>query len=551
MNLAVYLKPLVRMWWLILAAVIAATVASFVVVRRSPPTYQSHTVLMVGRALESPNPNSGDLYMSQQLAGTYVDILKRDQIQNSTMVALGLDWLPAYTANLVYGTQFMELVVTDIDPLRAQAVARELANQLMRLTPTNPEGGDRSRQAFVDQQLDELEASIKATREEISKKQAELATMFSARQIADTQAQIAALQSKLSALQANYAALIQGSQRAAINTITVVEPATLPLRPIGPNKYSMVLMAAAIGFVLAAAGAYLLDYLDDTMKNPTEVQAALGLATLGAVPRMNGPSGQGTLLPESPLPVIESYSVLRTNLQFAAVGQPLRSLLITSSVPGEGKSLTAANLSIALAQSSQRVILVDGDLRRPRLHKLFHLGNAHGVTTALLQDPFDLESLLQETEVPGLRVLAAGPVPPNPAQLLSSGRMRELVAELQAATDILIVDSPPATAFADAALLSTQVSGVLLVIDAGRTRRDIALKALDALKHVSAPILGALLNRIPRSAADYYYYYYYYEDRKARSTRRSDTQSPVVAAKSARKSFLNRQRTAEPEPTEP
>ena len=321
MSLAQYLKPLVRMWWLILAAVVVATVASFIVVRQSPPNYQSHMVLMVGRSLENPNPSSGDLYMSQQLAGTYVDILKRDQIQNATMAALGLNWLPEYTARLVPGTQFMELAVVDTDPVRAQAVASELANQLMRLTPANADGLDRSRKAFIDQQLDELEASIKTTRDEISKKQSELATMFSARQIADAQAQIAALQSKLSASQTSYATLIQSSQRGAINTITVVEPATLPIQPTGPSKYMMVLVAAAIGFVLAAAGAYLLDYLDDTMKNPADVQAALGLATLGAVPKMNGPSGEGTLLPESPQPVIESYSVLRTNLQFATVGQ--------------------------------------------------------------------------------------------------------------------------------------------------------------------------------------------------------------------------------------
>jgi len=261
---------------------------------------------------------------------------------------------------------------------------------------------------------------------------------------------------------------------------------------------------------------------------------------------MNGPSGQGTLLPESPLPVIESYNVLRTNLQFATVGQRLRSLLITSSIPGEGKSLTAANLSIALAHSSQRVILVDGDLRRPRIHKLFHLGNAQGVTTALLQDHFDLDSLLLATEIPGLRVLTAGPVPPNPTQLLSSDRMRDFLTALQAVTDILIVDSPPATAFADAALLSTQVNGVLLVIDAGRTRRDIARKALDALKHVNAPILGVLLNRMPRSAADYYYYHYYYEEREGRSSRRSASKSPAVVVRSARKLLLSRRRTTEP-----
>ena len=276
MSLGLYLKPLVRMWWLILAAVAVATLASFVVVRQSPPNYQSHTVLMVGGALENPNPSSDNLYLSQQLAGTYVDILKRDQIQSATMAALGLNWLPVYSARLVPGTQLMELAVVDIDPLRAQAVTSELANQLMLLTPANAEGVDRSRQAFINQQLDELETGIKTTEMRLPRSNQSLQRCLAARQIADAQAQIAALQSKLSASQASYASLIQGSQRSAINTITVVEPATLPTRPIGPNKYIMVLVAAVTGLVLAAAGAYLLDYLDDTLKNPADVQAALG-----------------------------------------------------------------------------------------------------------------------------------------------------------------------------------------------------------------------------------------------------------------------------------
>ena len=184
------------------------------------------------------------------------------------------------------GTQLIELTVEDGIPLRAQAIANEVANQLIRLTPAGTENVDQSRQAFIAQQLDELEASIEATREEISKKQSELASMLSARQIADAQTQITALEDKLRALQANYAALMQGTQQAATNTITIIEPATLPTAPIGPNKMAMILTAAAIGFALAAAGAYLLDYLDDTLKNPDDIQKALGLATLGAVPRI-------------------------------------------------------------------------------------------------------------------------------------------------------------------------------------------------------------------------------------------------------------------------
>ena len=205
MDLGAYLKPLLRMWWLIIAAVLVATVASFLMLRRVPPTYQSHAVLMVGQALQNPNPSNNDLYMSQQLANTYVDILQREQLQNATKAALGLEWLPQYSARIVPATQLIELAVIDTIPERAQAVGSELANQLIRLTPAGTENVDQSRQAFIAQQLDELEASIEATREEISKKQSELASMLSARQIADAQTQITALEGKLQTLQANYA----------------------------------------------------------------------------------------------------------------------------------------------------------------------------------------------------------------------------------------------------------------------------------------------------------------------------------------------------------
>ena len=175
MDLGTYLKPLRRVWWLILAAVVVATVSSFLMVRRVPPTYQSRVLLMVGHALQNPNPDSGDLYMSQQLATTYVDILQREQMRKAVQVALGLDWLPYFSARIVPGTQLIELTVEDGIPLRAQAIANEAANQLIRLTPAGTENVDQSRQAFIAQQLDELEASIEATREEITKKQSELA----------------------------------------------------------------------------------------------------------------------------------------------------------------------------------------------------------------------------------------------------------------------------------------------------------------------------------------------------------------------------------------
>jgi polysaccharide biosynthesis transport protein len=519
-NLKDYASPLIKMWWLILAAVLVAGVSSFLVTRQQPMIYQSRATLMVGRALENPNPNNADLGLTQALASTYADVAKRENVRDATMTALGLSELPQYTVKVVPNTELIEIAVVDTNPQRAQAVAGELTNQLIKLSPTGSTPADQPRQSFIDQQLNQLEANIKGTQDEISNKQAELAQMFSARQIADTQALITALENKLTAMQANYASLLQSTKRDATNTITIVEPPTLPSQPIGPNKKATILLAVAIGFILAAAGAYLVDYLDDTLKNPEDIQKTLGLATLGAVPRIGTDTDQNGLLLGGPPTVVEAYNVLRTNLQFAAVADRLGLLLITSPSPHEGKSLTAANLSIALAQASKRVILIDADLRRPHLHKLFGLSNSVGVTSALLQANLSFDSLLCQTVVPGLRVLTSGPLPPNPSQLLSAARMQELLAELEAEADIVILDSPPATAVADAAILSTYVDGVLLVVDAGSTRRDPARKACEALKQVNAPVIGVTLNRMPRGG-DYYYYYRYDNGPDASLSRRN------------------------------
>jgi capsular exopolysaccharide synthesis family protein len=202
--------------------------------------------------------------------------------------------------------------------------------------------------------------------------------------------------------------------------------------------------------------------------------------------------------------------VLRTNLQFAAVEHALTTLMVTSPGPSEGKSMTASNLAVTLAQSGRRVILLDSDLHRPRVHRVFGLRNNAGVTTALIEEGNrNLDDLLQDTSTPLLQVLTSGPIPPNPSELLGSTRMRQLLADLLNRSDIVVLDSPPVTALADAAILSAQVDGVLLVLDAGKTRREMARRALEALRRVQGRVIGAVLNRMPTSGSGYYYYYQY------------------------------------------
>lgn len=511
MDLKDYILPLRKWWWLIVAATLVATISSYLATRQQPPIYQTRTTVMIGNSINNPNPTSYDYYQSQQLATTYADIVKRDNVRQATMAALGLKFLPEYNARTVPNTQLVEITVTDTDPARAQAVAKELANQLIAISPSGQNSESQKRQAFISSQLNELEDKIKATQSEITRKQEELAGLFSARQIADAQTQIAALQNKLATLQTNYAALLANTQQGARNAISTLEDAALPSRPIGPNKSATILLAAAIGFILAAAAAYLLEYLDDTMKNPEDVEKALGLTTLGAVPTLKIEDGNELIVAsQNQSPVSEAYRVLRTNLQFAAVGHSLDTLMVTSPGPGEGKSMTAGNLAAALAQSGRRVILVDGDLHRPRQHRVFGLRNNTGVTTALIADlAGSLDDILQDTVVPGLRVLTSGPLPPNAAELLGSVRMRELLADLHTRAEVVVIDSPPVTALSDAAVLATQTDGVLLVLDAGKTRREVAKRATDALGRVHARVIGVLLNRMPARGAGYYYYYRY------------------------------------------
>lgn len=207
----------------------------------------------------------------------------------------------------------------------------------------------------------------------------------------------------------------------------------------------------------------------------------------------------------------EAFRTLRTNLSFAAVNRPFRSILVTSALTGEGKTTTATNLSIVLAQAGHRVFLLDCDLRLPAIHRVFGLDNAQGLTNVLVQQ-VDPVAIAQPGPVPGLSILPSGPVPPNPADLLGSEQMRSLWERIYREFDYVIADSPPVLSVTDAALLSSQVDGVLLVIRTARTRIETLQEAKAQLERANARIVGVVLNRVPspRRSRGYYYGPYSY-----------------------------------------
>ncbi|MBS3948526.1 MAG: CpsD/CapB family tyrosine-protein kinase [Dethiobacter sp.] len=209
-------------------------------------------------------------------------------------------------------------------------------------------------------------------------------------------------------------------------------------------------------------------------------------------------------------PVTEAYRTLRTNIQYAAVDRPVQSLLITSAGPGEGKSLTAANLAVVMAQGGKKTLLLDCDLRKPMQHRLFEQRNARGLTSILVQGG-DPASVTNNTLVPQLSLISSGPIPPNPAELLGSQVMPPLLQELKSRHECVILDGPPLITVTDAALLAPLVDGVLLVIDVGHARIDMVQEAKSILQNAGARLIGCVLNGIRRKAKDYHYYYYYGE----------------------------------------
>ncbi len=514
-----YIAPLLKWWWLILISTMIAGVSSYFATRQQVPLYQSTATLMIGTAIENPNPSGNDLFITQQLGGAYVNLANRASFREAVMENLGMDWLPEIFVRNLFNTNFIDIFVTDTDPQRAQAVAAEMSRQLILRSPTSPEE-ESARQDFVNQQLDDYQKAIKETQAEIAEKNQELGELISAREIADLQGEIATLQTTLQNLQANYASLLPSSQRGATNTLREVEPASFPTFPQNQNNRTTILLAAGIGFVLASAAAYALEYLNDSVESPAVITKLTDLPTLSGIARIKSDENILIAMTQPRSPITEAFRVLRTAVQFSAVDSPHRSLLVTSAIPGEGKSTTSSNLAVVMAQAGHNVLLVDTDLRRPSLHTIFDLPNKRGLTSLLLEfsrsnQDLDIRNLVtdtvQATRVGGLQVLSCGPIPPNPSELLGSSKMRELLNILAAQFDFVILDSSPVLSVTDAVVLSLQVDTILLVVKAGVSKKEHVKQAVARMREVNANLIGCVLNAIS-SKSDLYSSYYYYQD---------------------------------------
>lgn len=316
-----------------------------------------------------------------------------------------------------------------------------------------------------------------------------------------------------------------------LNNISVIDEAAVPVNPAAPRKLRNIAIGGVLGLFGGIGLAFLLAYLDKTVRTPDQLEKATHLASLGMVPKFKGKAVDKAYLDTishnaRDSEVAEAFRSIRTSLMFSAPGGAPKTLMFTSSMSSEGKTTSGINLAIVLAQNGAKVLMVDGDLRKPRLHKAFGLPLSPGLSEYLVGDE---GNWIYETSIPNLNVLTAGTLPPNPAELLGSGLMSENLekARLRDQYDHIIVDAPPVLGLADPMIISTKVDAVILVANSGTVSIDAVKDTVKRLRSIRAPLLGTVLNMVDFSNREYgYYNRYYYQygenESKKRSSRSKD-----------------------------
>jgi capsular exopolysaccharide synthesis family protein len=472
-------------------------------------TYESSSRLLVGQALQASNPDVNLFQSATDLAETYAVIGETRQLLQKVKDSLKLD-IPLETlieqvsVRPVAGQPMIDIDASAGSPDTAVAIANEVAAQLIAIAPAI--GATEPDAAFTQQDLKDTAEQITQTRDELQ------GLLAISDRTPEEQTRLDILQARLVSLRATYAALLQNATSVAANRVSVIDPAVAPLEASSPRVLLNTVLAGILGMLLAIGVVYLLEHLDNRMKSAEHVETVTGVPNLGTILRMPGPADRepfyrmATLLyPRSP--AAEAFRTIRTNIEFASIDKPFRTIAVTSAAPGEGKTVTASNLAVAFAQSGRKTILVDADLRRPGVHDMFSLANAAGLTDLVHSDTIRVDDVMRRTDNPNLTVITAGIVPPNPAELLGSARMEVILDRLRDKAEIIVFDTAPVGAVTDAAILAAKSDATLFVVQPYKTTERTVRRGREALAKVNARVIGTVLNNVPQGFTDTVAYY--------------------------------------------
>lgn len=511
--------------------------AAFGVSKHMTPIYEGTSVLVINQNA-STSDSLSSIQAAQQLVVTYSKIVTTRPIMEATIAQLHLNLTTTalahkITVTPVAQTQLIDVSVDDPDPQMAANIANAVSKQF--IDSLNAQSAQLA--GLTKTQIANRIGQIQA---QISSESAKIAQLQDGPNAgsATIQSQISQLRTQLAQDQATYTSLVEAQQQTDLNLaqsgsqIRVVEPAMAPTSPVKPRVMFNTAIAVVLGLFIAGGLVLLFGYLDDTVKRSDDVKRLTKRPAIGMIPLLRSPSGvEAVAHPGSE--ATEAYRTMRTNFQFMDVERDIHSLVMTSSRPGDGKTTTAVNLATVLAQGGLRVILVDADLRKPQIHNHFNgLTIRTGLTNLLLGTAdASLTPLLRQTNIPGLRILPSGPLPPNPPDVLNSTRMKQVVSRLEAEADLVIFDAPP-IAVSDALIMAGLVSRSIVVVLSGRTRINELEFALQELSGSGNPVAGVVINRVKWDrGGSYEAYYKAYgtgESKVASALEPEDVQRPPV-----------------------
>ncbi len=502
------LRQYANLWfhwlWLILLFAFISASAVFYFSKRATPYYQSIATVLVNAAPATQATDYSSVMMSKQLTSTYSQMMAKDPVLTEVINQLQLvfsteELKKMITMTVVRDTQLIQITVESTDP----ELSANIANSIASVSAKQIEGIQSQR----------FSTSKKTLEDQMAELEKEITIYMEHANITSNSDQKDRMENKVTQYREIYSNLLLSyekvrlSEAQSVSSLVQVEVAKPKDTPVRPRIYQNSSLAAVIGFLLITGIIFVREVLDDTIKTPDEINKKFHLPVLGIINHKTTKMDNPITMSEPRSPTSEAYRMLRTNINYASGDKPLHTIMITSPDPGEGKTTVTANLSVVMAQNGMRVFTIDCDLRHPKLHTYFGISNNSGMSNLFFQSGEVPYSYHQILKMENLSVITTGPLPPNPAELLSSQKMQSILKGIRQASDVILIDTPPVLAVTDAAVLAPILDGVLLVVRPGKTRIHTLRLAIAQLKQVNANVLGVVINDVDLRDKSYAYYY--------------------------------------------
>lgn len=510
LDLLQLLRILRRRWWILVLLIIVASGSAYFTVSRQTPLYQATAVFLVNPGALVGSSDYSTIQDSQRLTETYSELVNTQTMRDRVANVVGIEEIAPNNVivSTVGDTLLIEITVTDESPELAAATANGFVSEFQVYIQGQNETRLQQSRSSVDQQITFLN-------EQIAVIDAEIATATDL-EIPNLEQQRLTYTDMVAQLESDAA---RTSMQATTSSpfIEPVDMARVPSQQSSPNVQQSTLLGAVVGMIIAVGIIVLLEYMDNTVKSYSDIAEIIHAPLLSSVPvdsdaKAKRGDAQLFTLSHPQSHQAESIRLLRTNLTFASVERPLRSVVVTSAIADEGKSTVAANLAIAAAQGGKAVVLVDADLRRPSQATIFGVSNKSGISNYVTDHQRSWQSISHRAYVSGLTLNPSGPLPPNPSEMVSSTRFRILIEDLEKKFDLVVIDSPPILGASDALVAGSIADGVLLVTQYGSTRIDVVRSAANLIQQSGARLVGVVLNQVKGTQASYFGGYYQADD---------------------------------------